>query len=263
MDLSTIGERIRCKRKDEKMSQDTLAEKIGISDKRTISDWENGKNIPKLENIIKLADALGCDPEFLVGSVEKPTITTSWIAEKIPLSEKAINYLVWLNSLKDRYPDQFRLESGMIDAVLCALNEGVYDLINNIRWDAVELMNSLIHANLEDEKNRALNHKMLVRQSFCNAFGSTAFNYIDDIVTKEMHQRRKDFDEALKAIKDDEQRMSKIHKRREELGISLSEFNESIDAFVNKGVRFDEAMAFVLGVEADWINIREDENGNI
>lgn len=104
MDLSKTGKRIwELRTKPErKWSQALLAEKIGIGDKRTISDWENGKNIPKLENIEKLAKAFDCDPEYLLGTIDKPTITVSWISEQIPLSENNINLLIELKKERDR-----------------------------------------------------------------------------------------------------------------------------------------------------------------
>lgn len=92
MELSTIGALIRHRRKECHLSQAALAEKMGIGDKSTISDWENGK-FPKLENIVSLANALDCDPEYLLGCVEHPSVTTSWIAEQIPLSSKTIDSL--------------------------------------------------------------------------------------------------------------------------------------------------------------------------
>ena len=101
MELSRIGSLIRHRRKECNLSQAALADRMGIGDKKTISEWENGK-YPKLENVIALSKALGCEPEYLLGCVEHPSVTTSWIAEEIPLSGEAIDALRGLKKECDK-----------------------------------------------------------------------------------------------------------------------------------------------------------------
>lgn len=57
----TIGERIKTIRKEKGLSQQALAKKTGLA-KITISDYEAGKYVPRKENIIKIASALGVTP---------------------------------------------------------------------------------------------------------------------------------------------------------------------------------------------------------
>ncbi len=47
MDQIKIGKFIADKRKEKKLTQQQLAEKLGVSD-RAISNWENGKNMPDI-----------------------------------------------------------------------------------------------------------------------------------------------------------------------------------------------------------------------
>lgn len=54
-----IGERIASVRKNRRMSQQELAEKIGITQK-DISRWENGERSPNDDSCAKLAEALNC-----------------------------------------------------------------------------------------------------------------------------------------------------------------------------------------------------------
>lgn len=61
-----IGENIKELRKDKKISQQTLAEKIGVSQK-AIDYWERGVNEPKATYIVKLADFFGVSTDFLLG----------------------------------------------------------------------------------------------------------------------------------------------------------------------------------------------------
>lgn len=200
MDLSKTGKRIREKRG--KMSQSALAEKIGISDKKTISAWENGA-IPKLENIQALAKAFECEPEYLLGCVEHPNVTTSWIAEQIPLSGEAIEYLRWLKTAcDDGTMEEHKLQSGMIDAIICGLHRGINDGINNVVWSANELMTLLVKANRDDEINPLVNHTIFIRQAFCMALGNIAFDHINSIAKKDMASRRIELEDLEKYLKD-------------------------------------------------------------
>lgn len=54
----SIGENIRRIRKDKKLTQKELGEKLKGISQQQIGQWENGNKIPKLETIRKIADAL-------------------------------------------------------------------------------------------------------------------------------------------------------------------------------------------------------------
>lgn len=62
----TTGERIKAARLRANMTQEKLAAKLNTS-YVVISQYENGKRNPKLETIIKIADALGVTPSTLLG----------------------------------------------------------------------------------------------------------------------------------------------------------------------------------------------------
>lgn len=67
MNQSTIGSYIAQKRRAKNLTQEQLAEKLGVSN-RTISKWENGKCMPDYSIIQKLCDALGVTlPELMDG----------------------------------------------------------------------------------------------------------------------------------------------------------------------------------------------------
>ena len=66
-----LNEKIRILRKARGLSQEELgfelnnASDFGVS-RQSISDWENGRSEPKLENIKLLAKALRCSVEDLI-----------------------------------------------------------------------------------------------------------------------------------------------------------------------------------------------------
>lgn len=62
-----LGDNIKKHRKEKNISQEELAEKIGVS-RQSISFWENGKANPSLDTISKLASILGTSVGELLGS---------------------------------------------------------------------------------------------------------------------------------------------------------------------------------------------------
>ena len=58
MNQEKIGKFIAKCRKDKKMTQSELAEKLGVTDK-SIGNWENGRNMPDLSLFKPLCDVLG------------------------------------------------------------------------------------------------------------------------------------------------------------------------------------------------------------
>lgn len=60
-----IGERIKLLRTAKKLSGEQLAKQLNIT-KSAISQWEKGKSLPNRANLIKLAEILEVDDEYLV-----------------------------------------------------------------------------------------------------------------------------------------------------------------------------------------------------
>lgn len=62
-----VGELIRNKRIERSMTQEELAEKVGVQ-KSAVAKWENGRvSEIKRSNLKNLADALGLNPNQLLG----------------------------------------------------------------------------------------------------------------------------------------------------------------------------------------------------
>lgn len=60
-----FGENLYKLRKDAKMSQEKLAEEVGVS-RQSVSKWENGESYPEMENILKLCKIFHCKINDLV-----------------------------------------------------------------------------------------------------------------------------------------------------------------------------------------------------
>ena len=67
MDQIKIGEYLKQLRRDKALTQEQLAEQLGVS-ARTVSRWETGSNLPELGMLECLSEALGADVSEVVRS---------------------------------------------------------------------------------------------------------------------------------------------------------------------------------------------------
>lgn len=67
----TLAEKILALRTERGMSQDDLAEKLGVS-RQSVSKWETAQSTPDLDKIIRLADLFGVSADQLVRDGERP-----------------------------------------------------------------------------------------------------------------------------------------------------------------------------------------------
>ncbi len=66
-DLDNFGTRLRAARKEMMLTQKALADKVGAKH-NSVSDWENGKNMPDPDTIVSLCEVLGLDAGYLLRS---------------------------------------------------------------------------------------------------------------------------------------------------------------------------------------------------
>lgn len=71
--METLGIRLKQLRKDRKLTQQQLADKVGVS-KTSIIYWEKDENIPKHDSLVALAGSLGCSIQYLLNGSEKDKI---------------------------------------------------------------------------------------------------------------------------------------------------------------------------------------------
>lgn len=98
-----LANRIRLERESKSLSQEQLAEKLGLAkeSRQTISAWESGKRKPSLDLLEKLSDLFECDLDYLTGRYEYKTRGHTDIYEKTGLSEEAIKSLSEIKSKHD------------------------------------------------------------------------------------------------------------------------------------------------------------------
>ena len=84
VDSRDIGSRIRAVRLDQKMTQEQLAEAVGVGVSH-ISHIETGNSIPSLQVMIDIINALGCSAdELLCIEVEQARpLLNSWLSDLV------------------------------------------------------------------------------------------------------------------------------------------------------------------------------------
>lgn len=82
-DKFMISMRIRELRKQAKLSQEMMAEKIGVS-RQAITKWETGLGVPDIENLVVIADLFKLSLDELMGrDIEHETLAKDYIYESV------------------------------------------------------------------------------------------------------------------------------------------------------------------------------------
>jgi|GEM_PF-1074638 Predicted transcriptional regulators len=94
-----IGERIRNSREELTLSQEELSQRIEVIigspiKRQTVSGWENGKPIKKLEQLKALCEIFNCDTAYLLCECSTKHIISQSISDSTGLSKKAVDNLV-------------------------------------------------------------------------------------------------------------------------------------------------------------------------
>ena len=66
----TMGEKMQKLRKQKNWSQETLAEKLGVS-RQAVSLWERGESMPEIDKLIPLARLFGVTADYLLDDTQE------------------------------------------------------------------------------------------------------------------------------------------------------------------------------------------------
>lgn len=75
-----IGERIASARMKAGLTQADIARKLNVT-AQTISAWERGVKTPKLDTILRICNAIGCDTSEILNTVDFSTDTETEVEE--------------------------------------------------------------------------------------------------------------------------------------------------------------------------------------
>lgn len=111
-----FSERLKLLRKEKKLRQVDVAEKLNVSD-RAIRAYEGGKMYPAVDSIIALADLFSVSVDYLLGRTDDPNasqMTTEAIVsylETLPTEELRTTYYDVLDVWKDRQKEEEKEQS--------------------------------------------------------------------------------------------------------------------------------------------------------
>ena len=89
----TIGERIKELRKQHQISQVQLAKALGVS-RQAVSKWENDQTEPDTLNLIRLADILSTDSEYIATGNHSKLKTTPTVVTMIQKVDNVVEKVV-------------------------------------------------------------------------------------------------------------------------------------------------------------------------
>lgn len=150
MDQIKIGRFIAALRKEKKMTQLNLAEKLGITD-RAISKWENGRGLPDVSLMKHLCEILGITiTELLNGERAQENVTPAQVEETVyeVLCDRETQ-IQNNNHIKKKYSALRIAVASIICLILASMifsdlrGEG-YSLISAIETQEARIVSSLI-----------------------------------------------------------------------------------------------------------------------
>lgn len=105
MNKITFAERLKEARKAAKLSQETLAKKVGRT-KSTVSRWESGERNPQMLEIVELERALGVSAHKLMYGTDEIKETTLSEINRISSELDENRQEVVLNTAKEQHDEQ-------------------------------------------------------------------------------------------------------------------------------------------------------------
>ncbi len=143
----TLGEKIAEARKQMKLSQEQLAERLSVS-RSAVAKWETAKGMPDIENFIGLSKVLGVSIDYLVGNkvyTEDTDDNGEGVQKESDSSEKA------LDDILKRYEQRLGQYIGKnCNIELSGWNDGVR-ATDIISWDK-----DFIYYLRKDKKNNII-----------------------------------------------------------------------------------------------------------
>ena len=136
----TLGQRIQKGRKEAGLSQEELAEQLGVS-RQAVSRWENDNGYPEMEKIIRLSQIYQVSLDYLVGNEqekpgedisEKGWYVSNELAESFLAHQKSkfikigICFLLACVSSVFSYMNMYKLQSIHLFPVLHLLTHTIY-----------------------------------------------------------------------------------------------------------------------------------------
>ena len=105
----TLGERIKNQRTRAGLSQERVAELVGVS-RQSVTKWESGQSAPSTENLFRLAEIFGTTVDMLLDIPNEKNAQSTDQAQIKELTSQ-IQYLYRVESARKAEADRVRIEN--------------------------------------------------------------------------------------------------------------------------------------------------------
>ena len=105
----TLGERIKNQRTRAVLSQERVAELVGVS-RQSVTKWESGQSAPSTENLFRLAEIFGTTVDMLLDIPNEKNAQSTDQAQIKELTSQ-IQYLYRVESARKAEADRVRIEN--------------------------------------------------------------------------------------------------------------------------------------------------------
>ena len=119
----SLGERIKEQRKSCGLSQEKLAELVGVS-RQAVTKWETDQSAPSTEKLFKLAEIFGTSVDLLIKNDEQNT----------PTPAEQIYYMYKMEQEQKRAEFKAKLKKNLIVALCIAAGYILFYLIGRVIW---------------------------------------------------------------------------------------------------------------------------------
>lgn len=111
----TIGEKIQNLRKQRGMSQEQLAEALGVS-RQAVSKWEAGQSVPDIDKIISICDYFGVTTDYILRNAEMTQSQHEVAQNAYNMSEKELD-----ENIKKKQRSALLLAIAIVLYILCVV----------------------------------------------------------------------------------------------------------------------------------------------
>lgn len=123
----SLGERIKEQRKNCGMSQEKLAELVGVS-RQAVTKWETDQSAPSTEKLFKLAEVFGTSVDLLIKNGEQST----------PTPAEQIYYMYKMEQEQKRAELKAKLKKNILFALCITAGYMLFYLIGRFIWCDLE-----------------------------------------------------------------------------------------------------------------------------
>ena len=284
--MSYLSEKLYELRKEKKLSQEELAEKLNVA-RQTISKWENGTTVPDTNNLIEISKIFELSIDDLLGknnkveeekktedvkSNNKKIIKRLLIITSIIFVVLYIVFIIYRCAIVYNVLDAVEKKDNYLDYIYTNINIGFsngiqdeYKLIQGKKRNN-ELLIEHYKTNFSLEKTQFTADKEKVEYFIDDEYYN--INMIDKTYTKEKNIRRDDIFYNVTTIKLDTQIIEFLDNQKINYRIPIWKFVFNLSNKINVRRYFSDSLHYEIyfkypinGVRA--IDLQKDLNGNI